>query len=311
MKTTALPSLLAAACLTAPALADPALPAGWVAGKPGLHDAREGKPEGATDPAILEARQRATRLARGRAIDVDALPVVAIAKGRPPGEAPAELPPGGPADVVVLKAGGGRRLNVAGFAAGVLTIERTSAFFGLAGAGGIAGACGGGAKGRPLQPIRYEALRRADNEGSIEFVLGRGFVETSTCRVSIEERWSARPAKIAGGLVLGFRTRCDDCAEGSREALHVLTPQLSDLFDRVVPLEHHVLPLEGGASGIVSGFAGTSSGLSFRPPDWSDVSDRGCGQTDAVCSSGVRVEVSRAAGEAKATLIVKPAVDAP
>jgi hypothetical protein len=236
--------------------------------------------------------------------------VLTISKGRPAGEVATELPPGSPADVIVLKVGAARRINVAGFAAGVLTIGRTEAFFGRAGVGGIAGACGGGAKGHPLKPIVYKAIRQTSEQGDLEFVLGRGFLETSTCRVAIEERWSARPAKLAGGLMLGFRTRCDGCAAGSRDALHVITPQLSSFFfERIVPFEHHTLSLEEGASGIVSGFAGTMSGLSFTPPDWNDFSDRGCSKDARFCSASLRVEVSRGAGEPKATVIVKPAVN--
>ena len=312
MKTAALAALVSAACLAAPAFAAaPALPVGWSAGEPGVHAPRTDQPRAEISPAMLEAMERASRTARARAIDVDALPTITIPRGRPAGEIPAELPPGSPEDVIVLKAGAARRLNVAGFAAGVLTVERTEAFFGRTGAFGIAGVCGGGAAGRPLKPVVYKAMRQVSPQGELEFVVGRGFIETSTCRVAIEERWSARPARLAGGLVLGFRTWCDDCAEGSRDVLHVITPQLSSLFffERIVPLMHHPLSLEEGASGIVKGFVGTMSGLSFTPPDWTDFSDRSCGKDNSACSSAVRVEVSRGRGEAKATVIVKPAVD--
>lgn len=316
MKTRALSSLLllvAAACVTAPALADPALPSGWVAGNPGIHDAPADPSQANVNPQVLELRQRLSRTSRARAIDVDTLPAISIGKRRSWTDLPRQLPAGSPADVVVLNAGGNaggtRRLNVVGFAAGVLFVDRTTAFFGRAGVGGVADVCGRGASGRPIKPIRYEAMRRVDSAGTLEFVLGRGFIETSSCRVSIDERWSVRPAKLAGGLILGFRTRCEECAPGSRDMLQVLTPQLSGTFDMIVPLERHVLPLDKGTSRVLNGFASTSSLLSFKPPDWNNFSDRGCKKDELSCSPGVRVEVSRAEDEAKATVLVKPNIE--
>ena len=70
----------------------------------------------------------------------------------------------------MIKAGAARRLNVVGFAAGVLTVERTEAFFGRAGVGGIAGVCGG-ATGRPLKPVAYKAIRQTTPQGDLEFVV--------------------------------------------------------------------------------------------------------------------------------------------
>jgi hypothetical protein len=199
---------------------------------------------------------------------------------------------------------------VAGFAAGVIFVNRSVAFFGPGGSGGITDACGPGVSGSALKTIRYEAVRRVDpdksKDRSLEFVMGRGFVETSTCRVAIEERWSVRPARMAGGLILGFRTRCETCAEGSREALHIVTPQLNDFFDRIVPIEHHSFSLDKGASKILQGFTATQDSLSFKVPEWSDFSDRECGKTEARCSHGVRIEVSRTESEAKATVILSP-----
>lgn len=202
-----------------------------------------------------------------------------------------------------------RRLNVAGFAVGVIFVGRSVGYVGLGGAGGLSNACGPGASGNSIKSIRYEAIRRADKEGSIEFVMGRGFVETSTCRVAIEERWSVQPARMAGGVILGFRTRCDACAEGSRDALHVVTPQLSDFLDRIAPVEHHTFSLEKGASKILKGFTATHDSLSFKVPDWSDVADRACAKPEKRCSHGVRIEVSRAENEAKATVLVSPNIN--
>jgi hypothetical protein len=303
---------VAAAGLAAfPSFAEPALPKDWVAGTPGLKDPSAQRPKGESNQASLEFIQRIHQMRQARSIDVDALPVIPIAKPRPAGEIPGALPSASAADVVVLASGGGRRINVAGFAAGVIFLNRSNAYFGLAGMGGITNACGPGVSGKPLKPIRYEAIRRADKDGSLEFVFGRGFVETSTCRVAIEERWSARPARMAGGLILGFRTRCDECAEGSRDALHVITPQLKDFLDRISPLEHHTFSLEKGASRILSGFTATQDFLSFKVPDWSEVSDRECAKPAKLCSHGVRIEVSRVESEAKATVLVTPNIGDP
>jgi hypothetical protein len=305
MKTAALAPILAAACVSAvaPALAAPALPGGWVAGKPGLHDAAP------AFPTMTATPPRPNRPWLSRRLDIDALPVVAVEKARPAGEIPAALPTGSPADVVVVKNDSARLINVAGFTAGVLFVDRSVAFFGRGGIGGIAGACGSGAKGRPIKPIRYEGVRRVGPENALELVVGRGLLETSTCRVAINERYSARPAKLAGGLVLGFRTRCDACAEGAREMLHVLTPQLTNSLDMIVPFEHHTLSLEKGTSRIVEGFPNTTFSLSFKAPNWSDFSDRTCKEAGEGCRGGVRIEVSRGETEAKATVLVKPNTD--
>jgi hypothetical protein len=301
MKTAALSPLVAAALLAAPALADPALPPGWIVPK---------KPAAPVDPPAENARAKERPAVIARAIDVDTLPVVAIAKARPQGEIPARMPPGSAADLVVLSGSGPRRLNVKGFTVGMLFVGPTEAWTGVGGAGGIAGVCGSDAKGLPIKPIRYEAIRRADDRGAIEFVTGRGFIEKSTCKISIEERLSVQPARLGTGRILGFRTRCDGCAEGARDALHVVTPQLGGTFDRLVPFEHRALTLEPGASRIVEGFVSSSQLISFRLPRWSDFSDMGCkNKKEDSCSGPVRIEVSRAAAEAKATVIVRPAVE--
>ncbi len=307
-KLAALSLTIAAACLAAaPSSAEPALPSGWVAGAPGLKDPSGAKPKEQLDATSLEGRRRSNLFRHARSIDIDALPVVPIARARPSGEIPAALPAASAADVVVLKSGGGaRRINVAGFGAGVLFVNRSVAYFGVGDIGGMTNVCGPGVSGNALKTIRYEAIRRADKEGAIEFVMGKGFIETATCRVAIEERWSVQPAKMAGGLLLGFRTRCDGCAEGSRDVLHVVTPQLNDFFDRISPVEHHAFSLEKGAIKILTGFTARHDSLSFKVPDWSDVSDRGCPKPEKSCSHAVRIEVSHAESEAKATVLVSP-----
>jgi hypothetical protein len=301
MKTAALSPLVAAALLAVPALADPALPPGWIVPK---------KPAAPVDPPAEKPRAKERPAVIARAIDVDALPVVAIAKGRPAGEIAARMPPGSAGDLVVLSGSGPRRLNIKGFTAGMLFVGPTEAWTGVGGAGGIAGVCGSGAKGLPIKPIRYEAIRRADDRGAIEFVTGRGFIEKSTCKISIEERLSVQPARLGTGRILGFRTRCDTCAEGARDVLHVVTPQFASFFSQLAPFEHRALPLDPGASRVVEGFVGGSPSLSFRPPRWTDFSDMGCkDKKEDSCSGPVRIEVSRAAAEAKATVIVRPAVE--
>lgn len=309
-------SLIAAAAASLPASASfaepsrPKLPNDWIPGAPGLKEPVAEKTKD-VDQATLDFRKRMSRVRKARSVDIDALPVISIQKPRPAGEIPSKLPSATAADVVVLSNGGARRINVVGFEAGVIFINQSVGFFGLAGVGGISSACGPGAFGNPVRPIRYEAVRRVDKEGSLEFVMGRGFIETATCRVAIEERWSVRPAKMAGGLILGFRTRCDTCDEGSRDALHVVTPQMNDGFDRVVPLEHHAFSLEKGASKILRGFTVARDLLSFKVPDWSDFSDRMCQKPETRCSHGVRIEVSRTDSEARATVLVSPDISDP
>ena len=168
--------------------------------------------------------------------------------------------------------------------------------------------CGEGAAGEGVKPISYEVIRRVDAQGTFELVWARGFIDAPTCRVAILERHTARPSHVGGGVVYAFRTRCPSCSEASREALHVLTPQLNDVFERAVPFEHRTIALAPGKSGAFEGSSGFRSahamGTTWGLPDWEGVIDRQCKSDTTWCMKDVRFEVSQGLGEPSAVVFV-------
>lgn len=238
----------------------------------------------------------------GGRLDLAALPVVEVAPAAAPADPPKALPPGTPADVVVLKKGAAPRVSIRAFEAGVIYVDNLKpAAVGRQSEGGAVGVCGKPGARSGLQKIRYEAVRRVDTRGNIELVWARGFLDSATCDVSIVERHAARPHHVAGGVVYAFRTRCPACAEDAREVLHVLTPQLEDNLDKVVPFEHRTLALVPGKSAAFEGsssFKSPLGGISWGMPDWHGLVDRKCKEKDQVwCFKRVRLEVSQGRGE--------------
>jgi len=127
------------------------------------------------------------------------------------------------------------------------------------------------------------------------------------------ERHAARPRHVAGGVVYAFRTRCAGCAEDAREVLHVLTPQLVDKLDKVVPFEHRTIALAPGRSAAFKGLSSFKSPLgggTWGMPDWEGFVDRKCKDDEQLwCDKRVRLEVSQGRGEAAPTAFVAGDLD--
>lgn len=301
---------LVVATSMSPVSAEPKLPKGWIRGVEKLEKLPpRGEIPWGTMQGVHEGSFRVRPSVPGGRVDLAALPVVEVGPVSAPAELPAALPEGSPGDVIVLKKkGSGRRVSVQGFEAGVIQIGRSfPAAIGRQSEGGVAGACGDGAKGEGVRALSYEAIRRVDPNGAIELVWARGLLDAATCRAVIVDRRSARPVHVGGGVVYAFRTRCPSCAEASREVLHVLTPQMDDRFEKAVPFEHRTLALAPGKSGAFEGSSSFRSAFrmgSWGLPDWEGVIDRQCKKDTVWCSKDVRFEVSQGLGEASPVVFV-------
>jgi hypothetical protein len=240
----------------------------------------------------------------GDRADVSTLPVVALG---PEDDEPANakldaLPPGIEGDLVVLKVGGSARLSIRGFEAGVLRVGKAEPqATGRQSQGGIPNACGRGASLAGIVPVKYEALRRVDEKGTLELVWGRAYLDASSCKLSVLVRRTVRPRHLGGGLVYAFRTeRGGTTGAPPERALHVLLPQgQSRKFDVFVPFERRVLPLEPGKSGAFEGHLGpiSQSAGGWGLPSWYELVETQCRQDEAFCFSRVRFEISQGLGE--------------
>ncbi|MBL9021293.1 MAG: hypothetical protein JNL21_03800, partial [Myxococcales bacterium] len=215
------------------------------------------------------------------------------------------LPPGTEGDLVVLKVGGSSRLSIRGFEAGVLRVGKAEPqATGRQSQGGIPNACGKGSSFAGIVPVRFDALRRVDEMGAIELVFGRGYLDASSCKLSVVARHAVRPRHLGGGLVYAFRTEQSTSAGTLDRALHVLLPQeQARKFDVFVPFERRVFPLEPGKSGAFEVSLGpiSQSAGGWGLPSWYELVETQCRQDEAFCFNRVRLEVSQGLGESTPT----------
>lgn len=246
---------------------------------------------------------------------LDTLPVVEVQPSKLPAELPKTLPEGSQYDVIVIKKGGSTRVSVQGFEAGVVRVGKASPVaIGRQSDGGAVDMCGKRSQQSPMLALRYEAIRRIDKKGNLLFVWGNGFLDGTTCQVSILERYEARPKHVAGGVVFAFRTNCSACREGERESLHVLTPQMKNRFEVDVPFERQTLMLGPGKSGAFEGLSslkdpypksdGKPAYRTWGMQDWYEFVDVQCEKDEVWCSKNVRFEVSQGAGETAPTIFL-------
>jgi hypothetical protein len=241
----------------------------------------------------------------GEQVDLAKLPILEIGpEDDESAPMPQSVPEGGPGDLVVLKTGGSKRLSIRGFEAGVLRVGKAlPVATGRQSRGGAANACGPKANGKDLVPVRYDALRRVDEEGRLELVWGRALLDRSTCKLGIVSRHAIEPRHVAGGSVYAFRTR-RSAKDRPVEELHVLLPQ-SQLrkFDFHVPFEHHTLALAPGASAAfeIATSDPLSSHVGWGLPDWFQLVKTQCKAAAVFCSEHVRLEVSQGRGEPSPT----------
>lgn len=244
----------------------------------------------------------------GDRADIASLPVVEIgAEDDVEAAPPATLPEGDAGDLVVLKVGGGARLSLQGFEAGILTLgKRNPVATGRQSQGGVPDACGPKAKAGGVVPFRFDAMRRIDPSGNLELVWGRGYLDASTCSVAVVARHVARPKHLAGGIVYAFCTHRKDPRPGAPpDALHVLTPQgQSGKFDVALPFEHRVLALAKGTSAAFEATLGTMSSSvigGWGMPSWYELVKAQCAVDKTFCFNDVRLEVSQGKGESAPT----------
>ena len=243
----------------------------------------------------------------GDRADLATLPVVEVGPDDDePATPPTALPPGDAGDLVVMKVGGGARLSLRGFEAGVLSVgKKNPVATGRQSQGGISDACGAKAKLSGIVPVRFDAMRRIDPQGNLELVWGRGYLDASTCKVSVVTRHVARPKHLAGGIVYAFRVHRDKPrAQTSSGELHVLTPQgQTGKFDISVPFEHRVLGLAPGKTAAFEATLGEiSSGVGgWSMPNWYEFVKTQCAIEKTFCFNQVRLEVSQGQGESSPT----------
>jgi hypothetical protein len=301
-------AILAAGFLSRPAEATekaPHLPPGFVASsgkleKPAIRSTGRGGMQ-----ASHEFTFRTRPSLPGEHVDLSKLPILEIGpKDDESAPMPQSVPEDGAGDLVVLKTGGGRRLSIRGFDAGVLRVGKAlPVATGRQSRGGAPNACGPKANGKDLLSIRYDALRRVDEEGRLQLVWGRALLDVSTCKIGIVSRNAIEPRHVAGGSVYAFRTR--RVAQGRTvEELHVLLPQSqARKFDFHVPFEHHTLVLAPGASAAFDIVTSDplSSHVGWGLPDWFQLVKTQCKAAAVFCSEDVRLEVSQGRGEAVPT----------
>lgn len=253
--------------------------------------------------------------APGGRVFLNSLPVVEVNPSKLSAETPKTLPEGSQADVIVIKKEGSIRVSVQGFEAGMIRVGKASPVaIGRQSDGGAVDMCGAKAPQGLMPIIHYEAIRRIDTKGTLLFVWGNGFLDASTCQVSIVERYEARPKHVAGGIVFAFQTNCQACREGERSVLHVLTPQLTKRLEVDVPFEHQSLVLGPGKSGAFEGlsslkdpFSKSKGNPAYRTwgmQDWYEFVNVQCKQDSVWCAKHVRLEVSQGMGETAPTIFV-------
>lgn len=312
--------VVVAAATTCGARADdaaaPSLPPGFTPssgklGKPTVHHTGHG---------VMQSDHEFTFPTRpalpGDRADLAGLPIVDLGpKDAKPATVPTTLPPGDEGDLVILKVGGGARLSLRGFEAGVLAMGKSNPVStGRQSQGGIPDACGPKAKSGGIAPLTFDGLRRIDPAGNLELAWGRAYLDTSTCKLSVVSRHAVRPKHLAGGIVYAFRARRQAVSGGTTDELHVLTPQgQTGKFDVSVPFEHRVLALAPGMSAAFEATLGEiSSGVGgWSMPNWYEFVKTQCAVEKTFCFNRVRLEVSQGRNESAPTAFLGGDFDPP
>lgn len=307
-------------CLSAEAHADgPSLPGGWVHGSTGRLDRPTDR--FTTDRFSVLGQRETPFIQESRAISrrVDPTTLPEFDVEPEDKSVPTTLPAGDAAEVVVLKK---QRVSLQGFEAAILSIGKERDAVGRQAEGGLSNMCGTSAKTAPISPLHYEAVRRIDTKGTLEFVIADGFLDRASCRAVVTKRLRVVPKTFGDSALFGFRTRCASCEPGKRTMLHLLSPQDNfDALDKPLPFQHRSLPLDpgtsgrtliatsfktpGGHGGLGGGwFSGVGGNVAFTMPDWEGFSSRVCGEEKTWCSVSVRVDVLRGAKDPQATVVV-------
>jgi hypothetical protein len=212
----------------APALADPRLPAGWIAGGPAAPMTAEAAP----NPRSREALQLASSPLRPALAPVpvalDAFELVEVTPALTEKEAEASNadPPGEPATDFFVDRGCGRA-SVSGHAIGTVQVGWASEPIGPQSGGGVdlwhvRGSRGGDGKHR-FAHAAWETIDRLP-DGTLRYMAATGRFDVRTCKTTLHSRYTAVARPILGGLAFVFRTRCAACAPAQRDGVHLLLP---------------------------------------------------------------------------------------
>lgn len=300
---------------------EPRIPQGWKRGASKLEKLQTSpRPDCCGMQWMHEVSFQSRSNVPGGRVFLDTLPVVAVNPSKLPAETPKSLPEGSQGDVIVIKKAGSVRVSVQGFEAGVIRVGKASPVaIGRQSDGGAVDMCGARAPQGAMPIVRYEAIRRIDTKGTLLFVWGNGFLDGSSCQVSILERYEAKPKHVAGGVVFAFRTNCSACREGEREALHVLTPQMKNRLEVDVPFERQMLVLGPGKSGAFEGFSsfkdpfskskGNPAYRTWGMQDWYEFVNVQCAENSVWCGKRVRLEVSQGMAESAPTIFLGGSLD--
>jgi hypothetical protein len=77
-----------------------------------------------------------------------------------------------------------------------------------------------------LTPARWETIEQPEGK-PVEYHIVDGWFDAMSCLGSIVTRTVIKPKALLGGLMLGYRTRCEDCA--IKETVVFITPALSQI----------------------------------------------------------------------------------
>ena len=141
-------------------------------------------------------------------------------------------------------------------------------------------------------------------DGAMRYAHQTAWFNQMRCKGRLLRSVEARPEPLAGGLVYAYRTRCARCAEGAREVLHLVIPAVVSVsllgdgawvyWSRIV--DHVSFSIEPGASGTLSA---TFDGEAIA--GWNRVAPSPL----PVRETRLRVEITRASGDAEATVLAE------
>jgi hypothetical protein len=252
-----LPVLAAAAALAAPVLAhaDPALPAGWVAGAPAA-PMPPAAPPGAKSRVAMQLAASPPRAAVTPVpvalADLDTVEIAPSPTGMEVTASNAE-PPGDPPEDLFIDHGC-TRASVSGHAVGHIEVGWLSGAIAPQSGGGVMlygvrGEHGGGDGKHRYVRASWETLDLLPG-GALRFTETVARFNVVTCKAHVANRYTATARPIFGGRAFLFRTRCPACAPDLRDQLHVIAP--GESF-RVDDFQHKVVALAPGlGDGVVT-----------------------------------------------------------
>jgi hypothetical protein len=246
-------ALAAVAALSAPARAhaNPALPAGWIAGGPAA-PVPPAAPPGAKSRRALQLAARPPRTALTPVpVALADLDLVEIERAPTDAEVTAsnEDPPGDPPDELFVDRGCARA-SVSGHAVGHIQVGWLGEPIAPRSGGGVMlyGVRGqhGGGDGKHLYALATLETVDPLPDGTLRFTETTARFNVRTCKAHTATRFTAIARPILDGRAFLFRTRCPSCEKGGRDELHAVVPS-SDFG--VEAYQHHALRLEPGRGG--------------------------------------------------------------